>query len=36
MCLLLLALDVVPQRLARTQADIDQWQGLSRSADFPE
>jgi NAD(P)-dependent dehydrogenase (short-subunit alcohol dehydrogenase family) len=31
-----LALDVVPQRLARTQADIDQWQELSRSADFPE
>ena len=30
------ALDVVPERLARTQADIAQWQELSRGADFPD
>ena len=30
------ALDVVPERLARTQADIAQWQELGRGADFPD
>ena len=30
------ALEVVPERLARTQADIAQWQELGRGADFPD